>query len=191
MSQLPDLTPENYINRELSAIEFNRRVLALANDPTIPLLERIKFLAIVGNNLDEFFMVRVSSYLQKYHAGISRTRPDGYTPTQLLTEVRQRVTQLMNDQRTIMRALFNELETHHIFITSVKELLPEHREALRSYFYEEVFPVLTPLAADHARPFPFISNLSLNLGVFYSTSLGMKPETMSLCGLKCQKHCRV
>jgi polyphosphate kinase len=166
MSELPELTPETFINRELSTLDFNDRVLALAQDPTIPLLERMKFVAIVGNNLDEFYMVRVSSYLQKLKLGISRTRPDGYTPTQLLSEIRVRVTDIMNRQRTIMRELFDELLKHGIKVSSVTELDIERREAVRAYFYEEIYPVLTPLAADHARPFPFISNLSLNLGVY-------------------------
>lgn len=172
MSELPELTPENFINRELSAIDFNYRVLQLARDPNIPLLERMKFIAIVGNNLDEFYMVRVSAYLQKYQLGIARTRPDGYTPYQLLTEIRERVTALMNEQRSIMRDLLADLEAQGIFVQAIKDLPPLYQEAVRAYFYEEIFPVLTPLAADHARPFPFISNLSLNLGVYLERETG-------------------
>jgi polyphosphate kinase len=166
MSGLPELTAENFINRELSAIDFNYRVLALAKDPGIPLLERMKFLAIVGNNLDEFYMVRVSSYLQKLKLGISRARPDGYTPTQLIHEIRKRVMALMDDQRNTMRTLFDELQKQGVFVLAPQELDSERRRGVRAYFAEEIFPVLTPLAADHARPFPFISNLSLNLGVY-------------------------
>ncbi|MBC8171384.1 MAG: polyphosphate kinase 1 [Anaerolineae bacterium] len=172
MSELPELTPENFINRELSAIDFNYRVLQLAQDATVPLLERMKFIAIVGNNLDEFYMVRVSSYLQKYQLGISRTRPDGYTPAQLLIEIRSRVTHLMNLQRSIMRELFADMETHGIYVQSIKDLSLIYQESIRAYFYEEIFPVLTPLAADHARPFPFISNLSLNVGVYLERETG-------------------
>jgi polyphosphate kinase len=164
--ELPELSPENFINRELSTVDFNARVLALAQDPTIPLLERLKFIAIVGNNLDEFFMVRVSSYIQKYKFGVIRTRPDGYTPTHLLTAIRTRVSALMHDQRRLMHELFEELEREGISIFSVNELSKVERKVLRTYFSEEIYPVLTPLAADHARPFPFISNLSLNLGVY-------------------------
>ncbi|MBC8099661.1 MAG: polyphosphate kinase 1 [Armatimonadetes bacterium] len=163
---MTELNPETYINREISLIDFNKRVLALAQSPTVPLLERIKFVAIVGNNLDEFFMVRVASYVQKFNLGILRTRPDGLTPSQVLTEIRRRVIALMTEQRTVMRTLFSELEQQGIFVKSIKQLNLHQREALRSYFYEEIYPVLTPLAADHARPFPFISNLSLNLGVY-------------------------
>jgi polyphosphate kinase len=159
------LTPETYTNRELSAIEFNRRVLALAEDPALPLLERVKFLAIVGSNLDEFFMVRVASYVQKLKLGVTSTRPDGYTPDRLLDEIRERVTALMKRQREVMTELLASLEQHGVLIRSVGDLPPIGREAVRAYFYEEVYPVLTPLAADHARPFPFISNLSLNIGV--------------------------
>ncbi len=166
MSDLPSLTPETYINRELSTIEFNRRVLALGQDRTTPLLERLKFIAIVGSNLDEFYMVRVSGYVQRYKLGIAKSRPDGYTPAQLLSEIRRRVMALMDEQRETMREVMTELEHEGIRIMRTEELDPYQREAVRSYFYDEIFPVLTPLAADHARPFPFISNLSLNLGVY-------------------------
>lgn len=166
LDNAPILTPENFINRELSTLEFNRRVLALAKDKNIPLLERIKFIAIVGSNLDEFYMVRVSSYVQKHKLGISKTRPDGYHAGQLLTEIRKRTTALMSEQRQIMRQVLSELEEHRIHIITVNQLKNNFQQALRAYFHEEVFPVLTPLAVDHARPFPFISNLSLNLGVY-------------------------
>lgn len=170
--QLPELNPESYINRELAALEFNRRVLAMAQDTTTPLLERIKYLAIVGSNLDEFFMVRASAYVQKLKLGISRIRPDGYTPAQLLPEIRDRAMGLMNQQRATIREVLKALEEHDVVIHSVYKLLTQQREAIRSYFYEEIFPVLTPLAADHARPFPFISNLSLNLGVYLERDNG-------------------
>ncbi len=160
------LTPENFINRELSTVDFNRRVLALAQDATIPLLERIKFVAIVGNNLDEFYMVRVGSYLQKLQLGITSSRPDGYTPGRLLDALRDEVTNLMTAQRATMRQLLTELEIYEIVISPIDDLNETEQAAIRDYFYTEVFPVLTPLAADHARPFPFISNLSLNLGVY-------------------------
>lgn len=164
--KLVDLSPETFTNRELSFVEFNRRVLALAQDTSIPLLERIKFVAIVGNNLDEFYMVRVASYVQKLKLGINAMRADGYTPSQLLLEIRKQVSQLMNDQRQTIHELVAELEQHRIYIRKVTEINLTHQEAVRAYFHEEVYPVLTPLAADHARPFPFISNLSLNLGIF-------------------------
>jgi polyphosphate kinase len=162
----PELTPQTFINRELSTIEFQKRVMAWAQDERIPLLERIKFVAIVGDNLDEFFMVRVASYLQKVQMGISNLRPDGYTPSQLLRKIREDVGKLIHEQRLILKHLLAELEAEGIVLLAFNDLNQHERAVVREYFNEEVFPVLTPLAADHARPFPFISNLSLNLGVF-------------------------
>lgn len=161
-----ELSPETFVNRELSTIEFQRRVLAMANNKAVPLLERLKYIAIVGNNLDEFFMVRVASYVQKVKLGISSSRPDGYTPTRLLNKINSDVNTLIQNQRRILNQLFSELADENVHIIAYNEL-EEHQTALmREYFEEAIFPVLTPLAADHARPFPFISNLSLNLGVF-------------------------
>lgn len=162
---LPDLTPENFINRELSNIEFQKRILANARDERVPLLERIKFVAIVGSNLDEFFMVRVASYLQKVKSGISRSRPDGYTPSQLLRKIREEIDILFSEQRHVQRDILKQLAQEDIRILNYADLSPIQVDAVTQYFEEVVFPVLTPLAADHARPFPFISNLSLNLGV--------------------------
>ena len=162
---LPELTPENYINRELSWIDFNRRVLAQALDESIPLLERIKFLAIVSSNTDEFFMVRVATVTQKLKLGMTNNRPDGISYHDLMDEIRARVLATMNQQREVMRELMARLPQYGLTITTVASLDPEWRKALRAFFYEEIFPVLTPLAVDHARPFPFISNLSLNLAV--------------------------
>ncbi len=159
------LTSQNFMNRELGTLNFNRRVLALAEDVSIPLLERLKFVAIVGNNLDEFFMVRVGAYIQKVKLGLSSSRPDGYTPHAILKEIRQEVLRLMHDQRKLMTGLLKELEAYNIVLHSYQTLSDSTQVALRAYFHEQVFPVLTPLAADHARPFPFISNLSLNLAV--------------------------
>jgi polyphosphate kinase len=163
---LPELTPETYINRELSLIDFNRRVLAQAQDESVPLLERAKFLAIFGNNMDEFYMVRVASYHQKMRLGVAKVRPDNLTANQLLREIRRHVSELFAQQRAIMRDIFAKLAEKGILITEVKKLSAKQQQAIRTYFAEEVFPVLTPLAVDHARPFPFISNLSLNLGVY-------------------------
>jgi len=167
---LPELTPENYTNRELSWIDFNGRVLEQAQDKTVPLLERVKFLAIFSHNLDEFYMVRVASHHQKAKLGLTSARADGYTPAQLLAEIRRRVLEQVNRQRITMREVLAELEKEGVCITEVRRLREEQRAAVREYFYDEVFPVLTPLAIDHARPFPFISNLSLNLAVWLRRS---------------------
>ena len=164
------LSPDTYINRELSTIEFQRRVLALAKQPDMPLLERLKFIAIVGNNLDEMFMVRVGSYIQKVNLGIGTTRPDGYTPSQLLWKIRDEVTALFLEQREILHEVFELLEAQDVVIRELDQLSFSERRALNTYFSEQVFPVLTPLAVDHARPFPFISNLSVNLAIYLQRS---------------------
>lgn len=160
------LNPENYINREISTIQFNQRVLALAQDETIPLLERVKFLAIVANNIDEFFMVRVAGYLEKLQVGITTARPDGLTPAQVMSAIREHITTLLADMQETRQMLLGELKKEGIIFLAMGELNEAENRALRDYFYEQVYPVLTPLAADHARPFPFISNLSMNLGVY-------------------------
>lgn len=166
LPELPVLTPENYINRELSAIEFNRRVLGLARDPDVPLLERMRFVSIVGSNLDEFYMVRVSSYIKKLHLDIYNVRPDGYTPDQLMYVIRERALALLEDLRHISRNLLEQLKECGIFVRHTEELSPEDRLLIRAYFEDEIYPILTPLASDSARPFPFISNLSMNIGIY-------------------------
>jgi len=163
---LPKLTPENFINRELANIDFQWRVMAMAEDERVPLLERLKFLAIVGNNLDEFFMVRVASIMQKMKFGVGKARPDGLTPTQTLNQIRVEVRELIQRQRQLVQHIAGLLEAEGIAIIPMQNLSDHQRAAVRAYFDEVIFPVLTPLAVDHARPFPFISNLSLNLGVF-------------------------
>ncbi|HVU09708.1 MAG TPA: polyphosphate kinase 1 [Phototrophicaceae bacterium] len=165
MDTLPELTPENYINRELSWIDFNCRVLAQANDETIPLLERIKFLAIVSSNTDEFFMVRVAMVHQRFKLGLPTTRPDGVSYGVLMEQIRERIAEMMRQQRILMQDLLARLADYGVVITTVQNLDPMWQQAVHDYFVEEVFPVLTPLAVDHAHPFPFISNLSLNLAV--------------------------
>ncbi len=162
---LPALTPETFINRELSWIEFNRRVLAQARDSSLPLLERIKFLAIVSNNTDEFFMVRVAYLHNKVNAGAGTSRPDGIQPEPLLYRIRQEVGELMHEQRVLVHDVLNRLAEEGVAILEIAHMAEDWKQAIRSYFEEEVFPVLTPLAVDHARPFPFISNLSLNLAI--------------------------
>ncbi len=162
---MPPLNPENYINRELSWVEFNYRVLAQAKDERLPLLERIKFLAIVSSNTDEFFMVRVAAIHQKLKSGSTTTRPDGYNSHILLVLLREKVGAMMHEQRSLMRELLAQLNEEGVTIPAVSELGKLERAALKQYFTEEIYPILTPLAVDHARPFPFISNLSLNLAV--------------------------
>ncbi len=162
----PRLSPDNFINREYSTLDFQERVLALAEDESTPLLERVKFIAIVGNNLDEFYMVRVAGYFQRLHLNNPKTRPDGITPSQLLRAIHERVAALIARQRRVRRRVFDLLEKEGVHFVKTHQLTADEREALSYYFRSQVFPVLTPLAVDHARPFPFISNLSLNLGVY-------------------------
>ncbi|MCY3833800.1 MAG: polyphosphate kinase 1 [Chloroflexi bacterium] len=168
----PELTPENFINRELSTIDFQKRVLALAEDVSTPLLERVKFIAIVGNNLDEFYMVRVGAYFQRLHFNNPTMRPDGITPMQLLRRIHDEVSELIARQRRVRREVFDLLAHEGVRFLTTDQLSESERDAITYYFRSEVYPLLTPLAVDHARPFPFISNLSLNLGVYLRRANG-------------------
>jgi polyphosphate kinase len=167
VSSSPDLRdPKLYINRELSTLEFNWRVLEEALDPAVPLLERVKFLAIFANNLDEFFMIRVSGLREQVAAGVAETPPDGLAPSQELAAVRKRLLPMLETQyRCLHKDLLPRLREHKIDVTTYESLPEKHKQALGAFFESEIFPVLTPLAVDPGRPFPFISNLSLNLAI--------------------------
>ncbi|MBP8972815.1 MAG: polyphosphate kinase 1 [Anaerolineae bacterium] len=167
ISLTPDLRdPKLYINRELSMLEFNYRVLEEALDPSIPLLERVKFLAIFANNLDEFFMIRVSGLREQVAAGVIETPADGLTPAQQLAAIRKRLLPVLETQYRCLRdEIIPKLRQRKISVVPYQSLPQEHKEALHLFFQNEIFPVLTPLAVDPGRPFPFISNLSLNLAV--------------------------
>ncbi|MDW8325498.1 MAG: polyphosphate kinase 1 [Anaerolineales bacterium] len=158
--------PQLFINRELSLLEFQRRVLEEARDPTQPLLERVKFLSIVGSNLDEFFMVRVSGLKQQVEAGVVELSPDGLTPAEQLAGVRKMALKLMQDMRACWHnELLPQLAEAGIYVLDYAALDANQKARADQYFDEVVFPVLTPLAFDPGRPFPHISNLSLNLAV--------------------------
>jgi polyphosphate kinase len=159
------LTPETYINRELSWLEFNRRVLAQARDESLPLLERLKFLAIFSSNTDEFFMVRIATIHNKLKLNLPTTRPDGIPYPTLIARVRESIMKMMHEQRDLMKLLIGRLAEYGVRVVEVRALSPVQQGVIRRYFQEEVYPILTPLAVDHARPFPFISNLSLNLAI--------------------------
>jgi polyphosphate kinase len=162
----PDLTnPELYINRELSLLAFQRRVLEEAEDASNPLLERIKFLSILGSNLDEFFMVRVAGLLTQAEAGAGEAGFDGMGPRAQLVAIRREVKKVLADAHKCLRDLTAELEQNGIFIRDYADLNPTQIKTAAAYFEETIFPVLTPLAFDPGRPFPHISNLSLNLAV--------------------------
>ncbi len=153
-------------------LAFQRRVLEEAQDPTHPLLERVKFLAIVGSNLDEFFMVRVAGLLNQLESGTVETGPDGMSPAQQLDAIRGEFESIYEGAHACLRELTVELGRNGIAIAGCAELNEEQREIAQRYFDETIYPVLTPLAVDPARPFPHISNLSLNLSVLVRDAEG-------------------
>jgi len=160
------IDPSLYINRELSWLEFNQRVLDEANDPSHPLLERIKFLSIVSSNLDEFFMIRVAAIKEQIFADLVEYSPDERIPLQQLKSIHQRAASMMRDMsRCFWKTLHPLLIESGIHLLRVQHLPSEERASLELVFANEIFPVLTPLAFDPGHPFPYISNLSLNLAV--------------------------
>jgi polyphosphate kinase len=158
-------SPSLFINRELSWLEFNARVLHEALDERTPLLERLKFLSIFGTNLDEFYMVRVAGVRRQLAANVTTTSPDGLTPQEQLDAISARVRELIDVQQRCLRELLDRLATHGIRLLSMDELAPTEWAAIDAFFETQVFPVLTPLAVDPGHPFPYISNLSLSLAV--------------------------
>ncbi len=158
--------PEYYFNREFSWLEFNRRVLAEALDPRTPLLERLKFLAIFSANLDEFFMVRVAGLKNQIEAGVDRLTPDGKTPKEQMDGIHERLLPMVTQQHQFFEQKIGpELAKKGIYILNYIDLNQEQRVYLQSYFEEQIFPVLTPLAIDSSHPFPYLSNLSFNMAV--------------------------
>lgn len=158
--------PSYFINRELSSVEFNRRVLHEATNLDHPLLERVKFIAIFGANMDEFFMVRVSGLKQQVMLGIAETKADGLTPREQLVAINRFVAELFEQASNYWDKLIKpELKKEGIIILNYDDLGKRPKSKLKTYFDNEIFPVLTPLAFDPGHPFPHISNLSLNLAV--------------------------
>jgi polyphosphate kinase len=157
-------TPMPYLNRELSWLEFNARVLHEARDERNPLLERVKFLTIFASNLDEFFQVRIAGLRQQVQAGSVATSPDGRTAAEQLTVARERILQLVSDLSDIYGDVRARLAEERIEIVNYADV-PEHHAALRQRFLDEIFPVLTPLAVDPGHPFPYISTLSLSIAI--------------------------
>lgn len=158
--------PEYYFNRELSWLEFNQRVLHEALDPRTPLLERLKFLAIFSSNLDEFFMVRVAGLKQQVEANVNKLTADGRDPLQQLHDISKRLRPMIAKQdqhfEEVLRGLLAE---EGIYLLNYPDLNVEQQTFLKKFYEDHVFPVLTPLAVDPGHPFPYISNLSLNLAV--------------------------
>ncbi len=165
--------PQYYLSRELSWLEFNRRVLAEALDTRNPLLERLKFLAIFSSNLDEFFMVRVAGIKRQIEAQVNKVTADGRTPQQQLNAIHERLLPMVTEQHQYFEQQIKpELAKNGIHLLNYIDLNQEQRTYLKSYFDEGIFPVLTPLAIDRSHPFPYLSNLSLNLAVVL-----INPET--------------
>ena len=160
------LPEDRYLNRELSWLDFNARVLALAADQSLPLLERLKFLAIFASNLDEFYMVRVAGLKRRDEMGLSVRSADGLSPREQLRRISERTQQIASRHaRVFLDSVRPALADKGIVIITWAELGDAERAELSTYFHEQVFPVLTPLAVDPAHPFPFVSGLSLNLAI--------------------------
>ncbi len=162
-----ELPAKRFANRELSWLDFNERVLELACDARLPLLERVKFCAIFSSNLDEFFEIRVAGLLGQVASGVSKRSPDGRAPDDTLAEVQQRVLELQSRQSALWNGDLKAALAEEGIVVATPESLPEreHR-ALTKRFEREILPVLTPLAVGAASPFPYIPSLALNLGVF-------------------------
>jgi polyphosphate kinase len=159
-------SPDLYLNRELSLLRFQERVLEEAEDPSLPLLERLKFIAILGSNLDEFFMVRVGGIKLQLAEGVVERSPDGRTPAEQLAEIRKFAHYLMERaKKCFLNDIVPALREEGVFILDYHELSDKQTAQVKSYFDETIFPVLTPMAFDPGHPFPHISNLSLNLAV--------------------------
>lgn len=161
-------------NRELSLIEFFRRVLEEALDETQPLLERLKFLSILSSNLDEFFMIRVSSLKEKY---IDKLSPDGMTPAEQLAEIRGRLTEMIDAQmKCLCEEILPALADEGIVIASYNSLTDSERDYLDEYFKQKIYPILTPQAVDPSHPFSYISGGSLNVGLFVKPKVNRRVE---------------
>ncbi len=160
------LTADSFINRELSLLEFHRRVLEEARDESNPLLERLKFLSIFASNVDEFFMIRVSGLKEELEQNITELSPDGLTPAEQLFEIRERLLPMIEEQMRCLRdEIFQQLRAEGIDVAPYDSLTRKEKRELKAYFVESVFPVLTPLAVDPTHPFPYISPLSVNIGL--------------------------
>src|SRR6184192_481547 len=168
--------PKNFINRELSWLAFNQRVLEEAQDPTQPLIERVKFLTIFSSNLDEFFEIRVAGIKQQIESETSDLGPDGLSPTETFNSIRSVVRELVAAQYALWNdELLPELGKNGIYVPKMAELSAKRAAWAHRYFQEEVFPMITPLAVDASHPFPQLLNKSHNLLVRAKTQRGGEP----------------
>ncbi|MEN8148445.1 MAG: polyphosphate kinase 1 [Planctomycetota bacterium] len=168
--------PACFLNRELTWLNFNCRVLAEAEDRRVPLLERVKFLSIVSSNLDEFFMKRIGGLKQQVGAGVHKVTIDGRTPQQQIDECSDVIRLLIDRKRHVFDELVEELAHHDIAVVEWEDLGPEDREELRRHYIENIYPLVTPQATDPAHPFPFVSNLSVNLLVTLRYAKSSEPS---------------
>ena len=158
--------PSRYLNRELSQLDFDDRVLARAQDESLPLLERVRFLALLAENVDQFFQVRVAGLKEQIHAALPQTSPDGMTTGEQLRAIHRRAGIILDRSTALFtREVAPALQQQGVCIAAVGDLDAADRDHLAAEFRARIFPVLTPLAVDPAHPFPYISNLSLNLAV--------------------------
>lgn len=160
-----NVDPTHFLNRDLSWLHFNRRVLLEASDKRNPLLERLRFLIIFSSNLDEFVMKRIGYLKHQVSSGLAHRSVDGLTTLEQLAAIRKHINEDLEKQRAIYIQLIGELQRHDIFIYDYEDLNLEDQDFCNSYFKKKVFPVLTPLSVDPGHPFPFISNLSYSLGM--------------------------
>jgi polyphosphate kinase len=169
------LISENFFNRDLSWLEFNKRVIEEALNPELPLLDKVKFVSIFFTNLDEFYMIRVSGLKEQIRANIITSTIDGLTPFEELRAIEKHVKKMLNTVNDLWNnTILPDLKKNHIVISKTEELTKNEQTALSQYFHNEIFPVLTPLAFDPGRPFPYISNLSLSFAILISKASNEK-----------------